>query len=152
MKIIAENRKAKFDYQILETFHAGLVLTGQEVKSLKTKGISLSGTYVSLKSSPNPEFFWIGAVITPYQQKNAGFKYDPKRSRKLLLTKKEINYLIGKLKQKGLTLAPLKVYTNNTFIKLEFALVKGKKKFDKREQIKKRDIERKISHQLKLRG
>lgn len=141
MKVFAENRKAYFNYQILEKFEAGLVLIGQEVKSIKLGRINLAGSYIVLKAE---EPFLIGAKVPPYQPKNAPQDYNSERSRKLLLNKKEIKYLIGKTHQKGLTLIPLKVYTKNTKIKLEFGLGKGKKKFDKREIIKKREAEREI--------
>jgi len=150
VRILAENKKAYFNYEILEKFEAGIALIGQEVKSLKTRGVNLAGNYVVLK---NEEVFWVGANIAPYQPKNAPPDYTPERSRKLLLRKSEIKYLIGKSKQKGLTLIPLKLYTTRSGkIKLEFAIVKGKKKFDKKEQIKKREIEREIDKELKLRG
>lgn len=152
MKTLAENKKAYFNYQILEKFEAGISLIGQEVKSLKTRGINLAGSYVVLKSPAKegtPEVFWIGAKIAPYQPKNAPSYYNPERSRKLLLKKSEIRYLIGKTKQKGLTLIPLKLYTKNGKIKLEFGIVKGKRKFDKRELIRKREIEREIKRTLR---
>jgi len=149
-----KNKKAYFDYEILEKFQAGLVLTGQEVKSLRTRGISLSGTYVEIKPNKNGSFeaFWVGANIPPYQMANAEKSYNPQRPRKLLLNRKEIDYLTGKNKEKGLTLVPLSVYTRTYKIKLEFGLAKGKKKFDKRESIKKRDIERKIKSEINTRG
>jgi SsrA-binding protein len=146
MPVISENKKAYFDYEILEKFEAGVILNGQEVKSLKTNGVNLAGSYVVLKDE---EVFWIGANIPPYQPRNIGSSYDPERSRKLLLKKAEIKYLIGKSRQKRLTLIPLKVYTIRGKIKLEFAIVKGKRKFDKRESIKKRAIEREIERELK---
>ena len=149
MKIFAENKKAYFNYQILERFEAGIALLGQEVKSIKTRGMNLAGSYVVLR---NNEAFWVGAKISPYQPKNAPQDYNPERSRKLLLKKSEIKYLIGKSQQKGLTLLPLKVYTKDAKIKLEFGLAKGKKKFDKKELIKKRETEREIEKELKLRG
>ena len=145
MKVFAENRKAYFNYEILEKFEAGMVLTGQEVKSIKSGRINLAGSYVVLKDS---EVYLIGASIPPYQPQNAPADYDPSQSRKLLLNKKEINYLIGKSAERGLTLVPLKVYTKNRRIKLEFGVGKGKKKFDKRETIKKREMEREIEHYL----
>jgi len=148
MKILAENKKAYFNYQIFEKFEAGVSLIGQEVKSLKTRGVNLAGSYVIIRNS---EAFWIGAKISPYQPKNAPPDYNPERSRKLLLKKSEIRYLIGKTKQKGLTLIPLRVYTKTGKIKLEFGIAKGLKKFDKRELIKKREIEREIRKALKLR-
>jgi len=149
MRVLAENKKAYFNYQILEKFEAGVSLIGQEVKSLKTRGVNLAGSYVIIKDS---EVFWIGAKISPYQPKNAPPDYNPERSRKLLLKKSEIQYLIGKAKQKGLTLIPLRVYTKNGKIKLEFGIAKGRRKFDKRELIRKREIERELKRELKLRG
>lgn len=148
MKILAENKKAYYDYEILEKFEAGLVLTGSEVKSIKTGHIGLKGSYVVLKE----EVYLIGATIPPYQPKNASPDYDPERSRKLLLNKSEIKYLIGKTKERGLTLIPLKVYTKYAKIKLEFGIAKGRKKPDKRELIKKREADRIIERELKTRG
>jgi len=148
-KVISENKKAYFNYQILEKFNAGIVLQGQEVKSIKTRGVNLTGSYVVIRQN---EVFWIGAKIPPYQPKNAPPDYDPERSRKLLLEKKEIKRLIGKTKEKGLTLIPLRLYTKNTKIKLEFALAKGKKKFEKKELLKKRAVEKEIAQELKKRG
>lgn len=155
MKVLAENRKAYFNYQILDKFEAGIALTGQEVKSIKLGRISLAGSYVMLKQGPlgkMPEVFLIGANVPPYQPKNAPKDYDPERSRKLLLRKEEIKQLIGKNREKGLTLIPLIVYTKNTKIKIEFGLGKGKKKFDKREVIKKREQNKEIERELKTRG
>ena len=152
MKILAQNKKAYLNYEIQEKFEAGISLVGQEVKSLKTRGVNLAGSYVILKQSllaGIPEVFWIGAKIPPYQPKNTPSNYNPERMRKLLLKKTEIKYLIGKTEQKGLTLIPLKVYTINGKIKLEFGIAKGKKKFDKRAQIQKREIEREIQRRLK---
>ncbi len=149
MKIISENRKAHFDYTILEKFQAGVALNGQEVKSIKTHGVSLTGSFVVIKDE---EAWWVGANIPPYQPKNAPAGYEIQRSRKLLLKKSEIGYLIGKNKEKGLTLIPLMIYTDKDRIKLEFGLAKGKKQFDKRETIKKRDTEREMKRELNLRG
>lgn len=149
MKTIIENKKAYFNYEILEKFEAGISLIGQEVKSIKTRGVSLTGSYVVLKDN---EVFWIGINIPPYQPKNAPKDYNPARTRKLLLKKSEIKYLIGKTRQKGLTLVPLRIYTKNGKIKLEFGIAKGKKKADKRESIKKREVEREIQKELKTRG
>lgn len=146
MKPLAENKKAYSNYQILEKFEAGISLIGQEVKSLKTKGVNLTGSYVVIK---NNEVFWIGAKIPPYQAKNAPSDYNLDRSRKLLLKKSEIKYLIGKTKQKGLTLIPLKIYTKRGKIKIGFGIAKGLKKFDKRELIRKREVEREIKKELK---
>ncbi len=149
MKIFAENRKAHFNYAILEKFEAGIVLIGTEVKSIKLGRIDLAGSYVVLK---NGELFLIGAKIPPYQPKNAPADYNPERPRKLLLNKKEINYLIGKAQERGSALIPLKVYANNAKIKCEFGIGKGKKKYDKRETIKKREAEREIRSRMSLRG
>lgn len=149
MKILAENKKAYFDYQILEKFEAGLVLIGTEVKSIKNGRASIKGAYVVLR---NEEAYLIGANIPPYQPKNAPADYNPERNRKLLLNKSEIKKLIGKTQRKGLTLKPLKIYTKNGKIKLEFGIAKGKKKADKRELIKKRESEREMKRTLKSRG
>ncbi len=142
---IAKNKRAYYDYEILEKFQAGLVLNGQEVKSLRTRGISLSGTFIKIEKG---EAFWVNAVIPPYQPLNVDKNYNPQRERKLLLNKEEINYLTQKTKERGLTLVPLSVYTKARIIKLEFGLAKGKKKFDKRESIKKREVERKIKSEI----
>jgi len=149
MKVLSENKKAYFDYTILEKIEAGLALIGQEVKSIKTGRINLAGSYVTLN---NNELFLVGAHIPPYQPKNSPPDYLPERPRKLLLKKSEIKYLIGKTKEKGLTLVPLKVYTKKAKIKLEFGIGKGKKKTDKREIIKKRTLSKEIERELKIRG
>ena len=141
MQILSENKKATYDYEILEKFEAGLVLQGQEVKSIKGGHISLAGSYVVFKQA---EPYLIGAKIPAYQPKNTPADYNPERLRKLLLKKKEINLLVGKSNQKGFSLIPLKIYEKSGRIKLEFGLAKGKKKYDKKEKIKKRDIEREI--------
>jgi SsrA-binding protein len=149
MKVLAVNKKAKFDYEILESFEAGLILTGQEVKSIRLGRMSLKASYIVLKGK---EVYLIGSIVPPYQPKNTPLDYDQQRSRKLLLNKKESNYLIGKTREKGLTLIPLKVYTKYAKIKLEFGIGKGKKKIDKRELIKKRNVQREIDRELKTRG
>jgi SsrA-binding protein len=141
MKVYSENKKALFDYEVLERFEAGIVLFGQEVKSIKTGHINLAGSYITLAGG---DPYWVGVKIPAYQPNNAGADYGEERQRKLLLNKKEIDELIGKTKQKGFSLIPLKVYDNNGRIKLEFALSRGKKKYDKKEKIKKRDVEREI--------
>ena len=149
MKIYAENSKAYFNYDILEKFEAGMVLIGSEVKSIKTGKITIKGSYVVIKDE---EAYLIGANIPPYQPKNVPPNYNPQRSIKLLLEKSQIDYLIGKSKTKGTSLIPLKIYDKNAKIKLEFGIGKGKKKFDKRETIKKRDTEREMDRELKSRG
>ena len=145
MKIFSENKKALFDYEVLETFEAGVVLFGQEVKSIKTGHINLSGSYVALKGG---EPYLVGVKVPPYQPNNVGADYNEGRDRKLLLNKKEIDYLLGKSAQKGFSLIPLKIYEKHGRLKLEFGLAKGKKKYDKKEKIKKRDIEREVNREL----
>ena len=151
MRIFAENRKAYFNYEILEKFEAGLVLLGTEVKSIKSGRINLAGSYVVFRGpfkGGHPELFLIGAKVPAYQPKNAPTDYNSERPRKLLLNKKEINYLVGKAKERGLALIPLKVYEKGGKLKLEFGIGKGKKKFDKREKIKKREIDREVNREL----
>ena len=149
MKVIAENKKAYFNYEILEKFEAGIVLIGQEVKSIKSSRINLAGAYVILRGG---EVYLVNANISPYQPKNLQVDYDPTRPRKLLLKKSEIKYLIGKSEEHRLTLIPLRVYTKKGKIKLEFATAKGRKKANKKELIKKRETKREIERELKLRG
>lgn len=154
MKVLAENKKAYYTYQILETFVAGISLIGQEVKSIKAGRINLAGSYVFLKDG---EFFLQGSHVPPYQPKNAPADYDPERSRRLLLKKEETDYLAGKNKEKGLTLVPLKVYTNKDkgtsgWIKVEIGLARGKKVIDKREVIQKREVDREIKREIKSWG
>lgn len=140
MKILAENKKGLFDYEVLETWDAGIVLKGAEVKSCRQGQINLRGSYISWD---NQAFYLKNCHIAPYQKANQP-DYYPEAPRKLLLRQKEINELIGKSKQKGLTLIPLKVYTKGGLIKVQFGLAKARKKYDKRELIKKREVERKI--------
>jgi len=149
MATFAENRKAHFNYEILEKFQAGLVLQGQEVKSIRNGRINLAGSYVVPQAE---EFFLVGAHIPAYQPANAPKDYNPERSRKLLLKKEEIQELIGKVRQRGLTLVPLRVYDQNRRIKLEFGLARGKKKGDKRQDIKRKDAQREIERALKTWG
>lgn len=144
--IYSENKKAAYDYEVLEKYEAGLVLQGQEVKSIKGGHINLSGSYVVIRSG---EPYLIGAKVPPYQPKNAPADYNPEQSRKLLLNKKEIDYLTGKVNERGFALIPLKVYEQNGRIKLEFGLARGKKKYDKKEKIKKRDVQRDIQRAFK---
>ncbi len=142
----AENRKVRFDYEILEKFEAGIELLGEEVKSVRGGRMSLEGAFVLVRGR---ECFLINSNIPPYQVKNAAKDYDPIRNRKLLLTKKEIAELAGSEKNKALTIVPISVYNKGRKIKVEIALVKGKKKFDKRESIKKRDTEREVRREFK---
>jgi len=142
----AENRKVRFNYEILEKYETGIELLGTEVKSVRGGQMSLEGAFVIVRGG---EAFLINANIPSYQPKNAPKDYDPLRNRKLLLTKKEITELAGSEKNKSLTIVPISVYNKNRKIKVEIALVKGKKKFDKRETIKKRDTDREIRRTLK---
>jgi len=143
---LAKNKKALFGYEILEIYEAGLVLKGYEVKSIKAGRMSLKGSYVVIRGG---ELWLLNASIPPYQPKNTPKDYNPEHSRKLLLTKKEINSLIGKSKQKGLTLVPLEAYNRHRRVKLKFALAKGKKKFDKREALRKKDSDKMIKKELR---
>ncbi len=145
MSVLAKNKKAYFNYEILEKFEAGIALNGQEVKSAKMGRVDLKGSYAVPKDD---ELYLIGCHIPPYQPRNA-IDYNPERSRKLLLKKKEILYLIEKSREKGLTLLPLQVYTKKDLVKVEVGIGRGKKKYDKRETIKKRDIDAKIRQSLK---
>ena len=149
MQSYASNEKARFDYEILETLEAGMVLTGQEVKSVKRGSASIKGAYV--KTFGN-EAWLLGATIPPYQAGNVPSDYDSQRSRKLLLKRSELKYLIGKSQERGLTLVPVKLYNKNGLIKLEIGIGRGKKKADKREKITKREVQRKIERELKQRG
>ena len=141
----AENRKAKFNYEILEKYEAGIALLGVEVKSVRGGRMSLEGSFVIVRGG---EVFLINANIPPYQPNNAPKDYDPLRNRKLILTKKEINELANTDRQ-GLTIVPLSVYNKGRKIKVSIASVKGKKKRDKRETIKKRETDREIRRTLK---
>lgn len=145
-KTLAVNKPVKFNYQILETYEAGLVLSGYETKAIKTGKASLKNSFAVTRDN---ELYLINAHIAPYQIKNTPKNYDPQRPRKLLLKKQEINSLIGKLKQRGLTLVPIRLYTKKNKIKIEFALAKGKRKIDKREEIKKREFKRNKERLLK---
>ena len=146
MKIFADNKRAFFNYQALEKFEAGIVLSGTEVKSIRNGKISLKGSYITFK---NETPFLIGAIIPPYQPKNAPADYNPERLRRLLLNKSEIKKIMGKAKEKGCALVPLKIYDKNAIIKIEFAIAKSKKKIDKKEIIRKRESDRKINRALK---
>lgn len=142
----AENRKARFNYEILEKYEAGIELLGVEVKSVRGGQMSLEGAFVIIRGG---EAYLINASIPPYQVKNTPKDYDPLRNRKLLLTKKEIVELAGNEKNKSLTIVPISVYNKGRKIKVEIALVKGKKKFDKREALKKRNTDREIRREYK---
>jgi SsrA-binding protein len=140
------NKKIGMDYEVLETFEAGLELLGFEVKSIRNHQGSLLGSYVTIRGG---EAFLIGAEIPPYQEKNTPESYLPRRNRKLLLTKPEIEKLAGLESQKGLTIAPISMYNKGTKVKIEIAVVRGKKKFDKREDMKKRTTDRELRREFK---
>ena len=141
MKPLATNKKAHFNYEILEKIEAGIVLTGIEAKAVKTGKADLSGSFAIIR---NNKISLVNCSISPYQPKNINFIYESDRTKKLLLNKKEIEYLIGKIKQKNLTLIPLRMYNKHGLVKVELGLAKGKKKFDKRETIKKRETKRNV--------
>ena len=143
---MADNRKARFDYEILETLSAGIELLGLEAKSLRKHSATLEGSYVTIRGG---EAFLMQMAIPPYQPANTPADYDPLRVRKLLLTKKEIAQLANLESSKGLTIVPIKVYNKGTKVKVDIAIVRGKKKFDKRESIKKRETDRDIRRTLK---
>ena len=146
MPSFVTNRKAHFNYEIQEKMDAGIELIGLEVKSVKAGHANLEGAHIIVRGN---EAYLVGATITPYQPANTPADYDPARNRKLLLTKKELAELSEKEGQKGLTIVPLSMYSKARKIKLEIAIVRGKKKFDKRESMKKRDSKRDIERTLK---
>ena len=143
---LVQNKKAYFNYEILEKFEAGIELLGFEVKALKQGHGSLEGSYVTIRATPKStaEVFLVGTHISPYQPGNTPSEYDERRERRLLLNKKEIQSLLGFEKQKGLTIVPISVYNKGGKIKVEIAVARGKKKHDKRETLKKRDAEREM--------
>jgi len=145
MKVLATNRKARFEYEFLERFVAGLALTGSEVKSVREGRVNLQDGYVTFEGG---EAFLVNVHISPYA--NAGYAgHDPLRPRKLLLHKHEIKRLAGKVQEKGLTLIPLAIGLVGNWIKVELALARGKKVHDKRETLRRRDEEREIAKELK---
>ena len=146
MADIAFNKRASFDYELQKKYEAGLMLTGAEVKSIKSGHISLKGSFVTMH---NGELYLTNANVSLYTFAKTNLAYDPTRSRKLLVRKSEITSLAGKLQIKGLTLVPLRVYTKKRLIKLEFALAQGKKAFDKRASIGKRESNRRIERAMK---
>jgi len=144
MKILAHNKRAVFDYEILATYEAGLILFGHEAKSIKQGNISLKEAYIDFRDG---DLCLLKAHVSLYKPA-AGLKvgYDPVRPRHLLLKKSEIAQIMGKKHTSGLTLVPIKIYTKNSFVKLEFGLGQGRKKYDKREVIKQREVKRELSN------
>ena len=148
MKLIANNKKAYHDYFIDETYEAGIALCGTEVKSLRMGKCSIKESFIRVE---NGEVFIYGMHISPYEKGNI-FNKDPLRVRKLLLHKSEIRKLLGKTKEKGMTLVPLKVYFKDSLVKVEIGLAKGKKLYDKRQDIAKKDQQREAQRDFKVRN
>jgi SsrA-binding protein len=146
MTTYAKNKKALFDYEILEKLEAGLVLTGQEVKSIRTGHVSLKGGFIHIQGD---EAYLTNVHIPKYKFTGHAPDYNPERTRKILLHKKQINFLKGKSQEKGLTIVPISVYTKGRRIKIEIAVVRGKKKHDKRHSIKKRELDRETARAIK---
>ena len=150
MPSLALNKDARYRYDLLETFTAGLILTGQEVKSVKLGQVSLKGSYISWRQHKGiSRLYLVGAHVSAYKYATNP-DFNPLRERELLLNKSEITRLLGKTAEKGLTLIPLKLYTERSFVKLEFALARGKKLHDKRESLKKKAIDRDLKRTLKI--
>ncbi|MEQ2528852.1 SsrA-binding protein SmpB [Robertmurraya yapensis] len=146
-KVIAQNKKAFHDFFIEETFEAGIVLQGTEIKAIRAGRVNLKDSYAQIK---NGEMFLLGMHVSPYEQGNR-YNHDPLRTRKLLLHKKEINKLIGETKEAGYSIVPVKLYLKNGFAKVQIGLAKGKKKFDKREDLKKKEAKRDIERAFRER-
>ena len=147
-KTIAENRKARHDYFVLESYEAGIELVGTEVKSIRQGGVNLKDAWCSIDKG---ELFVRGMHISPYEKGNI-FNRDPMRVRKLLMHKREINKLYGTLKQEGLSLIPLSLYFKDSRVKVQLGLCKGKKLYDKRDDAAKRDAKREIDRNMKIRN
>jgi SsrA-binding protein len=147
IKVITENRKARHEYHLLERYEAGVVLTGTEVKSLRDGGATLQQAYADVRDG---EAWLIGAHIAEYGQGNV-HNHEPDRARKLLLHRKEIESLLGKVRERGLTLVPTRLYFKDGKVKVELALARGKEVRDKRRDIAKRDADRQIERELKAR-
>lgn len=146
--VLATNDRARYDYELLERLEAGLALTGQEVKSAKTGHMKLKGAHVTFHRG---EAMLTGAYIAAYPKAGPLPDYDPERSRKLLLHKREIERLRGKREEEGLTIVPLRAYMKAGRIKVEVAVARGKKRYEKREAIKKRDLDREARSRMKIR-
>ena len=146
-KVLAQHRQASYEYSILETFEAGMVLKGTEIKSIRNARINIRDGYVSIR---NGEATLQNVHISPFEQGNI-FNHDPLRSRKLLLHKKQINYLANQTKTQGVTVIPLKVYIKDGYAKVLIGVAQGKKKYDKRESLKQKDMKREVDRALKNR-
>ena len=145
-KVISDNRQARYLYEILETFEAGIELVGTEVKSIRAGKVNLRDGYALIR---NGEALLINVHISPYQASGQYFNHDPRRTRKLLLHRREISKLVGKLEQQGLTLVPLKMYFKGSWVKVSLGLGKGKKLHDKRETLKRRQDQREMERAMK---
>ncbi|PMB14313.1 SsrA-binding protein [Fischerella thermalis CCMEE 5282] len=145
-KVICDNRQARYLYEILGTYEAGIQLTGTEVKSIRAGRVNLQDGYALIR---NGEAWLINVHISPYTASGQYFNHEPRRTRKLLLHRQEIRKLVGKVEQQGLTLVPLKMYLKRGWVKVSIALVKGKKLHDKREDIKKRQDQREMQRAMK---
>lgn len=148
VKLVANNKKAYHDYFILETFEAGIALSGTEVKSIRMGKCSIKEAFVRVEKG---EVFIYGMHISPYEKGNI-FNKDPLRVRKLLLHRFEINKLLGKTKEQGITIMPLKVYLKGSLVKVEIGLARGKKLYDKRQDIAKKDQKREAQREFKIRN
>jgi len=144
-KLVAQNKKAFHDYHIEERFEAGIVLTGTEIKSIRLGKVNLRDSFAQVRRG---EVTLHNMHVSPYEQGNR-YNHEPLRTRKLLLHRNEINKLIGSIKEKGFTLVPLRLYLKNGLAKVEIALAKGKKEYDKRETLKKKDAQREIEKAIK---
>jgi SsrA-binding protein len=148
MKIVASNKKAYFNYEIVESLEAGIALLGSEVKSVRAGRVSLKDSFAEIK---NGEVFLVHMHISPYEQANI-FNHDPLRDKKLLLHRQQIKRLIGKIREKSYTLVPTKVMLNDKgMVKVEISLAKGKRTYEKKRAIKERDLEREVRAELKRR-
>ena len=145
-KIVATNPTAKHNYNITDTYEAGIVLTGTEIKSIRNGKVNLKDSYANIK---NGEVFIYGMHISPYEHGNI-YNKDPLRTRKLLLNRREINKLTGLIKQKGLSLVPISLYFSGNFLKIELGVGKGKKLFDKRQDIARKDAERRMQQAIRI--
>ena len=148
MKVVATNRKARYDYHILDRYEAGMVLTGSEIKSVRAGRVSLREGYVTVRDG---ELWLVNIHIAPYDQASR-LNHEPRRDRKLLMHRRQINRLARDLQEPGCTVVPLRVYLKNNWAKVEIALARGKRQYDKRQAIAKREAERQIRRTLKERG
>ena len=146
MATLTVNKRASYDYEFLQKYEGGLVLTGPEVKSAKKGQIQLQGAFLTILGG---ELWLTNALIAKYGPAGEQPQYDPRRRRKVLIHKKELNALVGKTQQSGLTIVPISVYTRSNLVKVEFALARGKRQFEKRDKIKKRDVQREMRDRMK---